>query len=437
MESKKFSGWKQLLMISIITGLTAQYGGAAVSLSNTVMQNGAQVAMTATAFGLGSTVYSLMQGPPQILIGAWINKQGARKVFMMGIPFLILVTLGLSNLLNSDISYILVFGVFWGLSYMLTSQIAAQTLINNWFIQRRGEAMNLMTAITCVFSFISPYVVQGVINSGFAGGSFKFGWYSIGVFGILSLPFVFFLKDRPEDIGQHPDGVEPGQIIETKASSRVSTIFKVGIDVEATTMKQALRKPVFWAIMICASLGFAVSMVGFAFSSVHFMEKGYELSVVTSSMSWSSIVRLVFILLIAKVSDRIEPGFLFGISLAAYGAALLLSANPSGSIVIIYAYRFLSSIYSACLIPVLATMLANIFGRESFPSLQGVVLTAAGLVSATTGTIGGLLADANNGSYSTAFIVYGIVCFIASVVAVFGVGVPCAKKYKAERMAHK
>ena len=53
---------------------------------------------------------------------------------MMGIPFLILVTLGLSNLLNSDISYILVFGVFWGLSYMLTSQIAAQTLINNWFI---------------------------------------------------------------------------------------------------------------------------------------------------------------------------------------------------------------------------------------------------------------------------------------------------------------
>ena len=63
MESKKFSGWKQLLMISIITGLTAQYGGAAVSLSNTVMQNGAQVAMTATAFGLGSTVYSLMQGP--------------------------------------------------------------------------------------------------------------------------------------------------------------------------------------------------------------------------------------------------------------------------------------------------------------------------------------------------------------------------------------
>ena len=73
MESKKFSGWKQLLMISIITGLTAQYGGAAVSLSNTVMQNGAQVAMTATAFGLGSTVYSLMQGPPQILIGAWIK----------------------------------------------------------------------------------------------------------------------------------------------------------------------------------------------------------------------------------------------------------------------------------------------------------------------------------------------------------------------------
>ena len=77
--------------------------------------------------------------------------------------------------------------------------------------------------------------------------------------------------------------------------------------------------------MLCAGLGFAVSMVGFAFSSIHFMEKGYELSVITASMSWSSVVRLLFMLVIAKVSDRIEPGYLLGISLAAYGAATLLA----------------------------------------------------------------------------------------------------------------
>ena len=108
-------------------------------------------------------------------------------------------------------------------------------------------------------------------------------------------------------------------------AGKVSTIYKVGADVKTTTVKQALKKPVFWAIMLCAGLGFAVSMVGFAFSSIHFMEKGYELSVITASMSWSSVVRLLFMLVIAKVSDRIEPGYLLGISLAAYGAATLLA----------------------------------------------------------------------------------------------------------------
>ena len=80
--------------------------------------------------------------------------------------------------------------------------------------------MNLMTAITCVFSFISPFIIQWVLNSEFSGGNFKFGWYSIGVFGILALPFVFFLKDRPEDVGQYPDGVEPGKVLETKMPAK-------------------------------------------------------------------------------------------------------------------------------------------------------------------------------------------------------------------------
>lgn len=430
MEKKKFSGWKQLLMISIITSMTANYGSAAVSLTNAIMRNGAQVAMTATAFGVGATLYSLMQGPPQIIVGAWIKKQGTRKVFLLGIPFLLLVTLGLSNFLNTDISYILIFGVFWGLSYMLTSQIAAQTLVNNWFIQRRGQAMNLMMAITSVFSFVSPFIVQWIINSEFAGGNFKFGWYSIGIMGAFSLPLVFFLKDKPEDIGQYPDGVAPGHIIEMENASKISTVFKVGVDIEDTSVKQALKKPIFWAIMICSSLGFAVTMVGFAFGNVHFMNEGYQLSVITASMSWSSIVRLLTVLLFAKISDKIEPGYLLGIGLGACGIATLLAAFPTGSVFIIYAYRFLTAIYAATLIPTLATMVANIFGRESFPSLQGISLTAGGLISATTGTIGGLIADVNNGSFSVVFVVYGIVSLVACAVAVFGVGLPCARRYK-------
>jgi MFS family permease len=425
----KFSGWSQLAFVSVIVGMTAQYGSTALSLSNAIMRSGVQVTMTATAFGIGATLYSLMQGPPQIIIGAWIKKQGTRKVFLLGIPFLVIVTLGISNFLNTDISYIIIFGVLWGLSYMFVSQIAAQTLVNNWFIQRRGQAISIMNIIGCVFSFISPFIVQRIIQSKFAGGSFKFGWYSIGVFGILSFVFVFFLKDKPEDIGQHPDGVEPSFVIETKKAARVSTVFKVGTGVQATTVKEALKKPMFWIMLICAGFGFAISMVGFAVASVHFLDNGYDMSILSSAMAWRSLARLVFVLIAVKILDRIEPAIIFGFGFLASGVLTIIAANPSGS-VIIYAYFSMSMIWSACLATALPTMLANVFGRESFPALQGICLTVGGLISSTTGTIAGLIADTNGGSYSIAFIVYAIVAFVGCVFSVFGIGIPCVKKYR-------
>lgn len=426
---KKFSGWKQLVFVAIITGMTAQYGSAAVSLSNTIMRSGAQVAMTATAFGLGSTLYSLMQGPPQLVIGAWIKKQGTRRVFLLGIPFMVLVTLGLSNLLNTDISYILVYGIMWGLAYMLMSQIAMQSLINNWFIQRRGFAMNVMLAITCIFSFISPYVVNAVIGA--AGNNFKAGWYSIGVMSLICYPLVFWLKDKPEDVGEYPDGVKPGTVIQSKDSTAVSTVYKVSDDMNTVTVKEALKNPKFISVLALSGLGFAVSMVAFSVASVHFVNEGFDLSTVSGAMAWRNFARLAFLLIIAKISDRIEPGFLFGIAAAACGIFTLLSANAGNmGIALVYVYFSVAMIFGACLNTIIPTMIANIFGRNIFPALQGIVLTVGGLVSATTGTIGGLIADADGGSYSQVFIIYAVVCFVMAAIAVLGVGIPCSKKYR-------
>jgi len=428
MEKKKFSGWTQLVLVAFITGLTAQYGSTAVSLSNTIMKTSGQIAMTATAFGLGATIYSLMQGPPQLVIGAWIRKQGTRKVFLIGVPFMVFTTLVLSNVLKTDLSYILVYGIMWGLSYMLMSQLAMQSLINNWFIQRRGFAMNIVTAITCIFSFIAPYAVNWVLK--ISGNNFRIGWYSIGVLAAISYPLVFFLKNKPEDMGQHPDGVEPGSVLVEKSSTAVSTVYKVGDQAKAISVKEALKKPVYWAFILLAGLGFAVSMVAYSFASVHFVNNGISMDTISGAMAVRSFARLAFVLIVAKLSDKIEPGFLFALFAALCGLFTMLAANTQSAIVI-YFYYSLAMIFSTCLTALIPIMLANVFGRESFPALQGIVLTVGGLVSSTTGTIAGVIADANGGSYSPAFIIYAVVCFVMTAIALFGVGIPCMKKYRA------
>ena len=113
-----------------------------------------------------------------------------------------------------------------------------------------------------------------------------------------------------------------------------------------------------------------------------------------------------------------------------------MSANAGNmGTAMVYVYFSVAMIFSACLTSIIPTMLANVFGRESFPALQGIVLTVGGLVSSTTGTIGGMIADANGGSYSQAFVIYAVVCFAMAAIAVLGIGIPCVKKYREGRKA--
>lgn len=431
METRKFSGWTQLINVSLIVGLTSLAGAGFFQISNTLMFRDQQVVMTATVYGLAFSLFSLMQGPPQPLVAQFVKKIGARNTSIIGCVLLIILGFGLSQFVNSGTSFVIIYGIFWGLGSVLTSQIASQTLINSWFHHRRGQAMSLSRSLSFFFSIICPYIATFMITK--LGGSFRIGWHLTGVTSAIALVLCFFIKNTPQEYGQVPDGILEGEEIDIKKKRGiVSTVYKRPMDLGKTTIKEALKTPIFWAMFITSALGFVLHMVFNASFSVHYANLGYNLEIISLASALRLIVSLILLLLFSTILDRIEPAYVYGLAFISFAGACFIAATVGNSGTwVIYTAFVLTAMVNSCLMTVIPTVIANYYGIESFATLQGFTLLIGGLVSSTSGIITGALADLT-GDYTFGYIIYGVVALVGAAIAIFGVGIPCARRYKGE-----
>jgi MFS family permease len=419
----KFDGWKQVFFTAMVTGAAGSLHMNALTITNTAMMSGGKLVISGTMYGLAYSLFSLMQGPPQPFVAALTKRIGPRKTLIMGCLLSAVLCLGLSNIINSAIVFVLLYGVVFGLAIVLTIQLPAQTIINNWFYQLRGKAQSIMRSIAAIFQVIGPYLATSSITV-LGKGNFKYGWYMCGLGSVIGLICCFFLKDSPEQHGQKPDGITAGAHI--NKTTKLSTVYKrpPGSNM---SLKEARKTPVFWAITIGGSLAFMSWMI-LSFSSVHFANNDYSLEMISIATGAGALVSLAVTMLLAALLDRIEPAYIFALFLALFGVSCFFAANPAESWAVYFSCVMIA-ILNSLLFVILPTMLANYFGSESFPAIQGFSLLIGGLASSTTGVIGGIIRDASGG-YSGAFLLYGALALISAAIFIFLVGIPCTQKYK-------
>jgi MFS family permease len=348
----------------------------------------------------------------------------------MGSLLMAVTGLVISNFINSGIAFVIIFGGLYGFANMVTSQLASQTLVNNWFHQRRGQAQSMMRAISTVFQITGPYLAT--YFTGQFGGSFKVGWRVGGILAAAAIILCFFLKNTPQECGQTPDGPVEGEAGDVKKKAvKVSTVYKRPMDQPSLSMNDARKMPIFWAMVGVSTLGFMVIMINPTFNA-HFRNYGFSLETISTATATRSIVAVVLLLGIASISDKIEPAFIYGVSFVMFAACCFITANmaSSGTWVIYVAY-FLYAAIQACVLAIMPMIYANYFGVQYFPTIQAFSLLIGGLLSSTTGIITGALTDLTGG-FSFAYNIYGFVGLAAAAIIVFAVGIPSARKYKRE-----
>jgi MFS family permease len=307
-------------------------------------------------------------------IAGWgVDKLGPRKMVVIG---LVVFALGFflfsrtDNLWMFYLSFVVV-----SLGAGLGSWLPANTALNNWFRQRRSTAMSIPmlgfglggVVIVPLMAWTMGWDVQTATE---IPGSL--GWRNtaliVGAIGLVaSVPLSLLVRNRPEDYGQHPDGIDPDSV--AGAGSRQSAIG--GAVAPDYTWPEAIRTRAFWLItMGHASSSIIIISVMF-YLGLLMVERGFLLGQIATVISVQTAVSTAFILVGGLIGDRIPIRLaIFAFSfLQSIAMVVLLLAE---TLPMFYLFTILMGIGFGGRTPLTTAIRGVYFGRSNFARITGI-----------------------------------------------------------------
>lgn len=384
----------------------AQTYGVAVFVDPMLAAFGWSRSLISTAYA----VATLVGAGGVILTGRLLDRYGHRWVlagaaFGYGMGLVVMgsvadpltLTLGLSLLRGFGIGALL---------------LASRTLVPQWYVRRRGRALGLVAVGGALSLALVP-----VTNAWLIG---RYGWRvawwvdAIAVC-LLFVPLAAWLvRDRPEQVGQLPDGLPPPSASGPDAHG----------DELAWRPGQALRTRPFW-LLLGASMVPGLVITGLDFNQVSILtERGLPSGAVALVFTASSLVTLPASLACGYVVDRFPSRYALAagqVLLAAALAWLLITDTAAHAV----AYGVLRGLTLGLWPVALDATWPAYFGRRYLGGIRGLTFGAE-IVGAALGPIPfGLIYDLLGG-YTAAIIGILIlpVAATAAVLVAFPPGLP-------------
>jgi MFS family permease len=393
-KTQSFYGWKLVGVLWLLDFLNMgfpYYGGAVI---NTYMLK--QIAMSHSTYGLGFTLLNLFVGLPSMLVAAAILRWGIRQAFAIGSSLILAGTLWLSFVAAQPWHYLLGFGVLAGTGISFGTIVPAATAITRWFIRYRGRAMAVTLSASGFAGFFGAPITNHILAA--TGGNWRLAWLIVGSVAILSGAFAFlFVKERPEDLAQVPDGRILANVSASESNPcSLATKFP-------WTARQAYGTPAYWMIVI----GGVASQFPFFFSVAHLLLHLKAAGVAPADAAWAmgllSIGAVGGRLIGGWLMDRLAARIAFMLGLCCYfaGSVLALNVRPHALSIVFLAAIFYGTGFGWTFI-CMTTSTAHFYGPSAFPKLNGMAMLLTAVVCSPAGFIGGKLFDIY-GNYTLAF----------------------------------
>ena len=348
---------------------------------------------------LGPSLFIVTMTVSGLLVGPLLDRRSIRGI-MVGGTLLTAACLAAMSQATGLGQLAVLFGL--GLAIGVTSMgpLASSTLAARWFRRSIGRAQGLTNmggpAGTSIFALASGVAVQ------------QLGWRNTlllyAALTLLLLPAIWgVVRNKPEDVGQWPDGDD--------AAAEDAT----GSDEATWTASALLSEPRFWLLVVPVGILMGISM-GWV---THIVSLGADLGI--ESVRGSAIlaaggaVAITGTLCFGFLADRTDRRVLLWLIMGAHVAAfVLLSGNESTLVftAIVVSIGFAGG----GIMPVYMALISQIFGQASF----GLVLGIAGMVMLPVGfaapPLAGALRD-SHGNYDTALLLFA--CGIALAALLF------------------
>jgi MFS family permease len=398
-KNKPFYGWTiaVTLWFTYLLSVGLPFYGA--SVINSAM--GKSLQLDKTTIGLGFSTLLLVWGLSGPLVALLLNRRGLRLTVVIGALIITAGALALALFVREGWLYVVVFGIVNGIGIGIASNLPTQTGIALWFSRKRALMMSLVMTASGVGGFIAP----PLLNLAIGFGDWRTAWLLIAAGALFcAVIAAIFLRDRPADLGQYPDGIAP----DASAPAATHTDGR-------WTVRQVFARPAFWQILFA---GIALSLPGpllVAHGVTHLENLGHQAAI----GAWAIGLMLLFSvpgrLVGGYLCDRFPPRRVWAamLILMVIGVSLFITAHATDQIIVFAALMGIG--YGASII-CWAAITAHYFGPASFATVMGMQTPISTLVTSAAPTLAGMLYDRTGSVAGALWIAIGVAVLAAVLV---------------------
>ncbi len=343
------------------------------------------------------------------LVGTLIDRFGPRRVVIPGILILAFGLMLCSSIKTLNQFY-LFYGVVTGSGITCIGIITYSAILAHWFEKKRGLASGIAVSGMGLGTFLLVPLSQSFISM--VGWQMTFIITGALVLIILLPANALFLRHKPSEVGQYPDGLK---LPESPSSAPYSTNSTDEIATE-WTLKKAVLSGRFWALIFFPFL----SVVGVYIVLVHnvkfFIDQGIDKMTAALIFAMVGAVSSIFRIFWGWLSDRIgrEITFTMGILCACMGVSCLLLYENSGLKLFTYCFFILFGMGWGVTAPMFMSVSADLFRGKIFGLIYGFVEAGIGMAGAIGAWVAGFIFDQTQ-SYKMAFMLAIVVLSVSCI----------------------
>lgn len=355
------------------------------------------------AAAIGIFLYGLI-GP---FAAALMQTLGVKRTLLGGL-ILMSGSTALSLFMSEPWHYLLTWGVLSGFGSGAVALAMGATVVNRWFVARRGLVMGLLSASTATGSLIFLPGMAALAESG--------GWRPVVIAVSLAaaalVPLVLFLMpERPSDIGQPAYGAT--EIEPAPPRGRPGDAVMLALSV----LVKAGRNPAFWLLFatffVC---GFTTNgLVG-----THLIsfcgDRGLALVQAGALLAAMGAFDIVGTTASGWLTDRYDPRKLLFVYYGLRGLSLMALPFLQFDVVSLSIFAVFYGLDWLATVPPTVRLATESFGEREGPIVFGWIAFGHQVGAATAAFGAGALRDVQ-GSYAAAFVIAGFLAVFAACAA--------------------
>lgn len=402
-RGRHFPGWTMLGIAATAQFLSAPGQSYSVAAFKEPMREA--LAVSETDYSLAYGLATIISGALLPFIGRLVDRFGARRL-LPSIAFLLGGACFCMARADGLIGIYFGFGLIRPLGQGALTLVATW-LVGEWFEVRRG----LATSISGVGSALSVMSIPLLNHWVISHYGWQTGWVVLGilVWGILVLPSLILIRDRPEDLGLHPDGIEPPDNDELRDENGQRQI-------AGWPVSRVLRDRTFWKLLAVPATSGMVG-TGLVFHQVSLLgSRGVPANWALGLISLQALVATLAAVGAGWLTDHLPNRHLLAASMLMLSTStLLVLVLPAPEMALVYSV--LLGLHGSIMRSTGNVVWLNYYGRAHQGAVRGVAF-AVMIFAAAAGPLPFALAVDRLGSYNTTLLVFVVVPLLAGALVV-------------------